>query len=199
MSWAKLSDDFADDCWGLSDAALRLHVEGLTWSARKLLDCRIPHDDLRRFAKCPEAVQELVDVGWWSDDGGHYVIRHHANYQRTREEVLKQQAANAANGKRGGRPRRVREQAQPVVPYTGTDSVSDSVIQSSTRGDRPGQARTGREEDDGTVAAAWPPVAVPGGRTSSAACARCGEPMVLVEPGQTTHPTCDLTPLRDAG
>jgi hypothetical protein len=42
MTWAKLSDDFTDDCWTLSDGAFRLHVEGLVWSNRKLLDLVIP-------------------------------------------------------------------------------------------------------------------------------------------------------------
>jgi hypothetical protein len=31
MTWTKLSDDFSDDCWELSDAAVRLHMEGLVW------------------------------------------------------------------------------------------------------------------------------------------------------------------------
>lgn len=26
MTWTKLSDDFSDDCWRLSDAAWRLHI-----------------------------------------------------------------------------------------------------------------------------------------------------------------------------
>ncbi len=104
MTWSKLSDDFPDDCWTLSDGAFRLHVEGLCWSNRKLLDCRISKDDLRRFAKRPGAVAELLAVGWWSDDGHAYVIRHHADYQRTREQVVAQQEANRRNGRRGGRP-----------------------------------------------------------------------------------------------
>ncbi len=29
MTWTKLSDDFSDDCWTLSDQAFRLHTEGL--------------------------------------------------------------------------------------------------------------------------------------------------------------------------
>jgi hypothetical protein len=27
VTWTKLSDHFSDDCWALSDAAYRLHVE----------------------------------------------------------------------------------------------------------------------------------------------------------------------------
>ncbi len=101
MTWTKLSDDFTDDCWNLSDKAFRLHVEGLTWSNRKLLDLRLPKADVRRFAKHADAVTELVETGWWSEDGDEYVIRHHATYQRSREAVLRQQAANRHNGRNG--------------------------------------------------------------------------------------------------
>lgn len=121
MSWAKISDDFADDCETLSDAAFRLHVEGLCWNGRKLLDCRIPVADLRRFAKNPSAVDELLAVGWWSREGDVFVIRHHAAYQRLREDVLKQQAANKVNGSKGGRPRGSKK------THSVSDSVSDSV------------------------------------------------------------------------
>jgi hypothetical protein len=44
MTWTKLSDDFSDDCWQLSDAAYRLHVDGLNWSNRKLLNCLLSKD-----------------------------------------------------------------------------------------------------------------------------------------------------------
>ena len=67
MPWTKLSDDYSDDCWELSDAAYRLHTEGLNWSNRKLLDCLIPKHDIRLFAKHPEAVPELLAIGWWAD------------------------------------------------------------------------------------------------------------------------------------
>jgi len=145
MTWTKLSDDFADDCWTLSDAAFRVHVEGLTWSNRKLLDLRIPKSDVRRFAKNPEAVAELVEIGWWSDAGEFYLIRHHANYQRSREDVIKQQAANAANGRRGGRPRKPpREQASELTTSSPeTQSLTDSPSESTTERDRTGQDRTG--------------------------------------------------------
>lgn len=106
MSWTKLSDDFADDCWTLSDEAFRLHVEGLCYSNRKLLDGRLTYEDVRRFAKHPEAVAELLTAGWWLEINGQLEIQHHIMFQRTREQVVKQQAANSANGARGGRPRK---------------------------------------------------------------------------------------------
>lgn len=137
MTWTRTSDDYADDCWTLSDAAYRLHHEGLTWSNRKLLDCVIPLDDLRRFARCPDAVDELLDRKFWtvSEDGAAYVIRHHAGYQRTREQVLKQQQANSANGSRGGRPRKGVGAAREVWE---TDSVTETLSESRSQGDGTG-------------------------------------------------------------
>ncbi|BAS16602.1 hypothetical protein AHiyo8_49050 [Arthrobacter sp. Hiyo8] len=105
MSWAKFSDDYADDCWTLSDAAFRLHAEGIIWSNRKLLDMRIPNDDLCRF-KRPEAVHELLEAGFWSDRGTHFEILHHSEYQRTREAVIATQTRSRTNGAKGGRPKK---------------------------------------------------------------------------------------------
>lgn len=132
MTWTKLSDDYSDDCWELSDAAYRLHTEGLVWSNRKLLDCRLPKDDIRRWAKRPDAVDELVACGWWSDDGDAYVIVHHAVYQRARQAVLAQQDANQKNGQRGGRPKGPPRERPPRKRPMETDSVSDSLSESKT-------------------------------------------------------------------
>jgi hypothetical protein len=115
MTWTKLSDDFSDDCWTLSDAAFRLHTEALIWSNRKLLDCVIPKTDLVRFSPRADAAEELVAVGWWTENGQTYVIRHHASYQRSRADVVKLQQRNATNGAKGGRPKR-RETWNPDDP-----------------------------------------------------------------------------------
>lgn len=141
MTWSKLSDDFADDCDTLSDAAFRLHVEGLIWSNRKLLDCRLPKHRLARFTTTPGAIGELLACGWWTDDGDAYVIRHHATYQRTREQVLKRQAVNVANGRRGGRPR------EQVADLQETHSVTQSPSDEETQGDRTGQDWKGSGEE----------------------------------------------------
>ncbi|MDQ0101139.1 hypothetical protein J2T10_000758 [Paenarthrobacter nicotinovorans] len=128
MTWTKLSDDFADDVWTLSDEAFRLHVEGLGWSNRKLSDMSIRKDDLRRFAKHPEAVQELLDTGFWEESGPEtYTIRHHASYQRTREQVIAQQARASANGSRGGRPKGSKTQQQSH-PLTQNETHGESQL-----------------------------------------------------------------------
>ena len=134
MTWTKLSDDFGDDCWTLSDAAFRLHVEGLGWSNRKLLDCRIPKEEVRRFAKEPASVAELLEAGFWIAEGAHYIVRHHAGYQRTREAVLKQQATNCTNGQRGGRP--------PKKPKPETETETRSETETET------EPVSGQERED---------------------------------------------------
>lgn len=197
MPWTKLSDDFSDDCWTLSDAAFRLHVEGLLWSNRKLLDLRIPKQDLRRFAKRKKAVAELLAANWWEEDGDVYVIRHHGNYQRSREAVLAQQAANAANGAKGGRPRKVaagaRAKGASATPEAETewvgDSLSDSPGESGTERDRTGRDRTGSYGVEDPVDD-WPPVRG-AGLVSRAPCRFCGH---AVDPavGEDVHPLCAL-------
>ena len=127
MTWTKLSDDFSDDCWELSDAAVRLHMEGLVWSNRKLLDCRLVKDEMVRWAKRPGAAEELVAAGWWRDDGTVYVIVHHAIYQRAREAVLKQQDANQKNGQKAGRPKGPPRERAPRKRRAKTESVSEPV------------------------------------------------------------------------
>lgn len=204
MTWSKLSDDFTDDCWTLSDAAFRLHVEGLCWSNRKLLDLVLPGDDVRRFAKHPEAATELVAAGWWTEQGDAYVIRHHAAYQRTRADVVKRQETSAANGRQGGRPP-TREQAKeenpaanPVGISEPENPVGDPVAnQHSNPGgqDRTGQAlRTGavtKQETD------WPTVA----DTASSSSRPSPEPVVegctcsgwVGMPADDHMPYCPLT------
>jgi hypothetical protein len=121
MTWTKLGDEFADECWTLTDKAFRLHTEGLLWSNRMLTDGQLAKDDMTRWARHPEAAEELVSIGWWTDRGGHYQIVHHLGYQRTREQVAKQSLANRANRAKG--------KARPVRGKS--DSLNGSSDESS--------------------------------------------------------------------
>jgi hypothetical protein len=147
MTWTKLSDDWSDDAWTLSDAAHRLHVDGLVWSNRKLLDLRIPKEDLPRISKASDSVSELLDGSWWKDEGDHYLIQHHGMYQRTRAQVIKQQVANALNGRKGGRPARP---APTVESRSETQSVTESLSHlpsgSETERDGTGQDKNSLRE-----------------------------------------------------
>ena len=132
MTWTKTGDEFADECWTLSDAAYRLHHEGLTWSNRKDTDGQLAKDDMLRWAHRPEAAEELVAIGWWEDHGGHYQIVHHIGYQRTAEQIAHQSIVNRANRAKG-KTRPVRAKSQ---------SHDESSDESSDERDRTGQAWT---------------------------------------------------------
>lgn len=135
MTWTKLSDDFADDAWTLSDAAFRLHVEGLLWSNRKLLDLVVPKDDVRRFARHPEAAAELVRMAFWREEDDGWVIIHHGAYQPTREAVVRRQEANSKNGRRGGRPKSLETES---LSHSKSESLSESLSESITHRDGTG-------------------------------------------------------------
>jgi len=148
MTWTKLSDDFTDDCWELSDGAHRLHIEALVWSNRKLLDCRISKKDMARWAKHPEPgfISELLNCGWWEDDDDAYVVVHHSGYQRTREQVLRQQTVNRAAGRRSGRERARRRDS--VM----NDSLNESLNERDGTGrDGPGLRNRGTSLSNGQV------------------------------------------------
>jgi hypothetical protein len=144
MTWTKTSDDYEDDCWALSDPAYRLHHDGLTWSNRKLLDCRIPKEDLHRF-KRPQAIGELLERGFWEEDGDFYVIVHHAAYQRTAEQVIRMQDSRRANGAKGGRPkgpaREVWQGKATRKPSSKAPSTEPSQPDTTPQGEDPWAAR----------------------------------------------------------
>jgi hypothetical protein len=131
MTWTKLGDEFADECWTLSDAAFRLHTEGLLWNNRMTTDGQLAKEDMRRWARHPEAAEELVSIGWWEDRGTYYQIIHHIGYQRTKEQIAKQSIANKANAdKRWGNN----------LPKPAEESSCDSQSDSQCEMARTGQA-----------------------------------------------------------
>lgn len=146
MTWTKLGDEFADECWTLSDAAFRLHVEGLLWANRMVTNGQLAKDDMRRWSHNPEAAEELVSVGWWEDHGGHYLIVHHLGYQRTKEQIARQSLVNRANRAKGkARPVRKR-------PDESSDESSDERARTGQAWitDR-GTALSDRAESNGEV------------------------------------------------
>jgi hypothetical protein len=145
VTWSKLGDEFADECWTLSDAAFRLHVEGIVWSNKKQTDGQLAKDDMPRWARHPEAAaEELVSIGWWEDHGEFYLIVHHIGYQRTRAEIAHQSLQNKRNRAKGV--------ARPVK--AAKDESSDG---SSDEMDRTGQDRPRRENRLGNAPTQKPP------------------------------------------
>jgi hypothetical protein len=133
MTWTKLGDEYGDQCWKLSDAAMRLHTEALVWSNRRHIDGRLDKDEMRQWAKRPEAATELVAYGWWSDEGDHYLIVYHLGWQRTAEEWLKQSEVNKANRAKG--------KARPVKRKPINESSDESSDERTDERDRTGQDR----------------------------------------------------------
>jgi hypothetical protein len=85
MTYCKLGTEFFDECAdaGLSDAAVRTHAEAIIWLYRvEKFDMRIGKHLVRRFAGSDQyevAIKDLVDAGFWLDDGDAWIVDHHRN------------------------------------------------------------------------------------------------------------------------
>jgi hypothetical protein len=102
MSWLKLSDDFGAECSGLSDGALRTHVEGLLYVMGRETGGRIPKRALGWFAGTEnpgKAVAELLDC-FWRDHGDAYEVVHHLDHQRAPDELARTRKLTAERQRR---------------------------------------------------------------------------------------------------
>jgi hypothetical protein len=87
MTWLKVGEEFTLEMAkaDISDAAFRLHVEGLAYAMDRENDGRFSEREVRRFAECKDAVaavQELTDAGFWQRVGaGELQIVHHMEEQ----------------------------------------------------------------------------------------------------------------------
>ena len=139
MTWTKLGDEYADDCFRLSTAAFRLHTEGLVYSTGKNLDGRLDKARMVRWAYNVDAATELVDCGFWTDEGDHYQIRAHMAWQPTAEERLAQSMRNKNN--------RAKAKTRPVrKPQVADESSDESSDELSDDRDGTGRDGTGREK-----------------------------------------------------
>jgi hypothetical protein len=134
VTWVLLSDDFPGDLYHdeLSDAAVRTHVEGLCWSADHLLDGRLRKRDLVRFAftRDPKAAAaELVDRGYWRDEGDAWRIVHHLEHQPPRDVVERRRQLNAERQAR----HRERKLTEAEKRAGRTDDVTRDVTRYATR------------------------------------------------------------------
>ena len=139
--FARLSLDYADHpkIQALSDSAFRAHVEMILYARRYLTDGRIPNRIANRFGF--DAVSELMSndderPSLTQDERGDYWLHGFADMQETRAEVDSKRLVNAANGRRGGRPR-----TQPV-----TESVSEPVSDSGSETKAETETETETEE-----------------------------------------------------
>lgn len=136
MPWVKLDDSFDEHpkIDALSDAAFRLHVAGLCYSARNLSDGHIPSVRAPRLTVTAKArhIAELVTAGVWDavDDG--YMIHDFLEYQRARTDVLSEREAarvrmeNVRANKKRTPPERSPEVRLPRPDPTPTKEVTSS-------------------------------------------------------------------------
>ena len=99
--WVKLDDGFAKHpkITGISDAALRLHLEAMCYSAAYLTDGRVPRSVVDRRGR---AASSLEQAGLWERDqsGNGWVIHDWAEYQPRADSVLKRRARDAERVRR---------------------------------------------------------------------------------------------------
>lgn len=173
MTWTKIGDEFPDDAADLTDAAVRTHIEAWAWSARRLLDLRIPKRDLRRFAFSADAdtaAKELIEAGWWVDDGNTWHLAYRPEWQRTRaqEDHRKAQNAEAQQRKRrhdiGDHSTCLPGRRCHTEPTSAHDTRDDSATPSGSDPGRVGSGRDGTHNPTPQREPTWPLAAIPGGR-----------------------------------
>lgn len=123
MPWVRFDDQFTihRKVDGLSDAAFRLHVAAIFWSARNLMDGFVPEEDLdlvcARLRAPARFAAECVKRGLWHgahtacpsekcpapvDNPAGWVVHDYWEYQPTREKVLADRVIKAQAGQKGG-------------------------------------------------------------------------------------------------
>jgi len=153
VTWTKLSEDFPEDCArvGLSDAAVRTHLEGLVWAMRRENDGRLYTRDLGRLADTSDpmaAAAELVAVGFWTQLPDGWQIEHQMEHQPESDVIAARRELSAE------RQRRKRRKAAGLPD---PDPDGDSLLpRDNTRDDqrddtrdpeRSGTERNGSEQE----------------------------------------------------
>jgi hypothetical protein len=147
LTWLKTSDDYPDQCADLSDAAYRTHHEALSWVMRRENGGRIPYREVRRFAESTAAhtaVQELVEQGFWHDDGTAYIVRHHMEHQPEPELIRKRREMAAE------RQRKARLKKAGITPMSQRESRRDVTRDKTRDSGRVGTGRDGTSVQGGT-------------------------------------------------
>jgi hypothetical protein len=107
MTWVRLDDNMTEHpkVAGLSNAAFRLHIHGISYCARNLTDGFIPKTVSRRLldGNSTRIRQELVQSGVWESTETGYQIHDYHDYQPSRERVEQTRIARAKAGSKGGR------------------------------------------------------------------------------------------------
>lgn len=106
MTWLKIGEEFPVEVAkaDLSDAAFRLHIEGLAYAMDRENDGRFSEREVKRFAECSNyavAIQELVDAGFWQRVGaGELQIVHHMEAQPSSAYLMDKRQNEATRQRR---------------------------------------------------------------------------------------------------
>lgn len=122
MPWANFDDQFPKHpkVLPMSDAAFRLHVSGVCYSAQYLTDGRVEADAVAllvpRYKKA--SLDELLRRGRWHDLGGgcgtdtcptgsedEYVIHDYLEWNRSKEQVEAERERKRKAGRKGAEKR----------------------------------------------------------------------------------------------
>jgi len=134
MTWLKLPTEFALECAGLSDAALRQHVEGLLAVMGRETGGALTYTEVRRFsegANFEAACKELVEKKFWTETATGYDVVHGMKHQpepdliRQRRE-LSQELVRKYRRARAGLP------AEPASNDV-TEGVTERATERVTR------------------------------------------------------------------
>lgn len=139
MTYAKYGTEFFDDCadQNLTVDATLTHTQAIGWIYRvERSDMRIGKHLMRRFVTSDDwgqAAKELVECGFWPDEGDAYRVVHHA-------DVVRQSLAAQLKHRESERERQRKKRAKSadcggcVGPNVGTNvgetqSVSQTDMQ----------------------------------------------------------------------
>lgn len=125
MPWVRLDDEFPSHrkVERLTDAAFRLHVQGICWCARNLTDGHISRDDLdfvSRIRRPRRHAAQLVVAGLWSETDSGWYIHDYLEYQPSKAQVERRRENDAE------RKTRWRKKQSHGV----TDGVTDALPES---------------------------------------------------------------------
>ena len=101
--WVRLDQGFPDNqkVIGLSDAAFRLFIKSLCWSARNGTDGAIKKPVALALGAKPRTLAELVNAGLFDAIGHDYAIHDYLEHQESAEQVEKFRSARRGDGSFG--------------------------------------------------------------------------------------------------
>ncbi|MER8219729.1 hypothetical protein ABTZ58_03845 [Streptomyces sp. NPDC094143] len=153
MPWVRLDDRFPSHrkVALLSDRAFRLYVSALCWSSENLTEGRILDRELPlvapRLRGVKAAAKELETGRLWDRIEGGWEIHDYLEYQRDREQVQAERAANAARQKAWRERKKAEKEA---ARNTSRNGVSNGVTPDAGSAPDDATATRTRHDDDTT-------------------------------------------------